>query len=395
MQTTKEKRFAVFHLARTPYTGVWSVIRNLALYQTQIGYSVAVGILTYPHWTKQYSKALIDLEKAGITVFTAPIPKLPYTLLFPYLVAYWQVMKHPWEQWIDEFCHQRNLSQCVVHCHNAWLSGAYLPYRGKKTVDVKFVATYHGIAGAPTLRRSKWRRIIHKWLAQRFVQYGGKLASVDKENIQVAEELFKLRADMFQVIPNGVPPIQPLPSPPFPTDKPSIGHVGTLNEGKGWRITAEAVRIANERGIECRFVAAGGGPEAQDVQNWCAAHPSIANYLGQVENAGEIVTPHLTLFALPSQAEGSPMAAIEAIAAGVPVIGTAVSGLGEIIENGRSGLTVTRRVDVLADAICTVLSTPEQLAILRCGAQEVFTERFHIARCTAAYDALYTNALLS
>lgn len=387
-----ELSYAVLHLARTPFTGVWSVIRNLALYQAQTGYPVAVGILAYPRWTRQYGQALAELQQAGIATFTASIPDLPYTVLFPYLVARWRLTGHPWNEWLTEFCRERNFSQCVVHCHNAWLSGAYLPYRGEQTLNVRFVATYHGIQGAPELRRSRWRRVVHRWLARRFVGHGGMLASVDAENTHVAEELFGIPATAFRVIPNGVPEVTAVQPAPFPTDVPAIGHVGTLNEGKGWRITAEAVRLANERGVRCRFVAAGCGPEADMAQEWCASHGTIATFLGQVDNAGQVVTPHLTLFALPSRSEGSPMAAIEALAAGVPVLGTRVAGLAQIIEHGRSGLIVERTPESLADAICDGLSQG-QLASLRQGAREIFVERFHIKHCAAAYAGLYRSAL--
>ena len=390
-----EKSFFLLHLARTPFTGVWSVLRSLALYQIQIGLSVAVGVLVHSRWTKQYGQALRDLERAGIETFTNLVPDLPYTALYPYLVARWWLTGHPWEQWIADFARERHLAKCVVHCHNAWLSGAYLPYRVGRDIDVRFVATYHGIQGAPVLQRSWWRRVIHRWLAQRFVRYGGKLASVDAENTHVAESLFGIPANAFRVIPNGVSEIVASKPSPFPTDIPSIGHVGTLDEGKGWRITAEAVRLANERGIICRFVVAGSGPETQIAQNWCEKHAAFTTFLGWVERAGETVTPHLTLFALPSRAEGSPMAAIEALAAGVPVLGTEVSGLSQIIEHGRSGLVVARNAESLADAICNVLGNPKRLEILRRGAREVFAERFHIAHCAAAYDDLYHSAFES
>ena len=383
----------ILHLARTPFTGVWSVMRTLAIRQAEAGLPVAVGVLAYPRWTQNYGQAFSDLQSKGVAAFTAPIPDLPYTVLFPYLIARWRVTGHPWEHWVAELCHDRQLSRCVVHCHNAWLSGAYVPYRGDRGLDVGFVATYHGIQGAPELRRSQLRRIVHRYLAQRFVRHGGLLASVDEPNTHVAEELFGTPASEFEVIPNGMPEICASGPAPFPLDVPVIGHVGTLNEGKGWRLTAEAVRLANQRGTGCRFAIAGSGPEAQQAQDWCTRHSDIATFLGRVEDAGRAVTPHLTLFSLPSRSEGSPMAAIEALAAGVPILGTDVAGLARIIDPNRSGVVVDRDAESLRDAICGVLSTPERLRELRQGARQVFAERFHIDRCAKAYEALYARAL--
>jgi glycosyltransferase involved in cell wall biosynthesis len=86
------------------------------------------------------------------------------------------------------------------------------------------------------------------------------------------------------------------------------------------------------------------------------------------------------------------MAAIEALAAGVPVLGTSVSGLSQIIEHNRSGLVVARQAESLADAICYLLGNSERLEMLRRGARAVFSERFHIERCAAGYDDLYHRA---
>jgi glycosyltransferase involved in cell wall biosynthesis len=384
---------AILHLARSPFTGVWSVIRSLAGWQKHHGRHVAVGVLETDAWTERYAQGLAELEEQGIPTFTAHIPDLPYTVLFPWLMAKWRLTGHPWERWIPRFCSESEHRSCVVHCHNAWLSGAYVPYRGDSSIRVGFAATYHGIAGAEQMRRSLARRLVHRYLAQRFVRHAGALASVDRANTEVAQELFRIAPDRFDVIPNGILPPDAQGEAPFPTDRPAVGHVGALDEGKGWRYTAEGVRLANERGVPCRFVVVGSGPQEEAAREWCARHPDMATFLGYVDNAGTVVTPHLDLYAIPSEFEGSPMAAIEALAAGVPVVGTGVFGLAEIIRPGRSGERVERNAESVADALCGILAEPGRLERLRQGARELFRERFHIERTAQAYSELYRKAL--
>ena len=60
-----------------------------------------------------------------------------------------------------------------------------------------------------------------------------------------------------------------------------------------------------------------------------------------------------------SDFEGRPLFALECMASGTPLIATAVGGLPEMIDDGRTGLLVPpRRADCLADAIATLLLDP-------------------------------------
>ena len=67
-------------------------------------------------------------------------------------------------------------------------------------------------------------------LAHGLILHGGVLASLDAENVMVANELFGIAPDRFTVVPNGVPacPATGCPSLQGPKASP-VEHVGTLN----------------------------------------------------------------------------------------------------------------------------------------------------------------------
>ncbi|MEE9218376.1 MAG: glycosyltransferase, partial [Acidobacteriota bacterium] len=66
-----------------------------------------------------------------------------------------------------------------------------------------------------------------------------------------------------------------------------------------------------------------------------------------------------TLFILPSNTEGFPQVILEAMAAGIPVIATAVGGIPFLVRNGVNGLLIPpRNADALASAIMRLLSAP-------------------------------------
>jgi glycosyltransferase involved in cell wall biosynthesis len=96
------------------------------------------------------------------------------------------------------------------------------------------------------------------------------------------------------------------------------------------------------------------------------------------------------LFVLPSLWEGLPMALLEAMASGLPVVATRVSGIGEVVVDGESGLIVpTADFERLGEAIGTLLDDPDRAMRMGRAARER-VERLFSARAQAArYAAIY------
>ncbi len=387
-------RNLVLHVARRPYTGVWSLMRNLAREQaSRPDWDVALGILHTAAWRERYGGELETLRAEGITCYGCPTPDLPFSIAYPLLIAQWKVTGNPIQKWFAEQAGRNAHGRGVIHCHNAWLSGAYPPVRAHG-VRSAMVATYHGIAAREQLLVRPARRAIHRFLARRFLRYGGTLATVDAANIEVAGELFGIAPERFTLIPNGVPP--PAADAPSPEWRPEkgfvVGHVGILNEGKGWRITANAVEELRNRNVDVYFVIAGGGPETDAVRAWADERAGFARFLGEVPDAASRVMPGLDLLAMPSIGEGMPMAALEAMAASVPVVATRVGGLPEVITEDSNGRFVERDPSAVAAAIEALASDPEHHAALRRGARRSFEERFHIRVTADHYAKLYEKA---
>ena len=210
----------------------------------------------------------------------------------------------------------------TVNCHNAWMSGAYLPISVPR-VTVGAAATFHGVQ--TVLRHQPCRRKIHRYLAQRLVQHGGLLASVDRPGTALAFKLFGLPERSFSIVANGVAESSGKGARLIGGEL-TVGHIGTLSHGKGWRVTAEAVSALRRDRIPVRFTVAGSGPDIKEAEAWCRDHSDHCDFRGQVRNAVANVMPDLDVFVLPSLWEGMSMAALEAPAAGVPVLKTPVGG---------------------------------------------------------------------
>lgn len=102
------------------------------------------------------------------------------------------------------------------------------------------------------------------------------------------------------------------------------------------------------------------------------------------------------VFVLPSQFEGLPLVLLEAMAAGVPVIGSRVCGIREVIRDGVSGrLVPPADPSALATAILDSLSNPEKAAQWALRARQRVKRTFTVERMTRETIAIYRQLLPS
>jgi glycosyltransferase involved in cell wall biosynthesis len=115
--------------------------------------------------------------------------------------------------------------------------------------------------------------------------------------------------------------------------------------------------------------------------------------LGKRNNIPECLAAS-DVFVLSSNWEGNPLAVMEAMAAGLPVISTAVGGVPELVESGEHGLLVPpgdRRA--FTDAMQTLLDYPEKRAAMAAAASVRASRAFSADRMAQGYASLYRTAL--
>lgn len=98
----------------------------------------------------------------------------------------------------------------------------------------------------------------------------------------------------------------------------------------------------------------------------------------------------MSIFALPSLAEGTPGAVLEAMASGVAVVGSAVGGVGEVVADGVTGLLVPAAdSQALALALERYAAAPELLVRHGAAARSRVLRLYAMDAMVAAYQALY------
>jgi glycosyltransferase involved in cell wall biosynthesis len=380
---------AILHAALHPVTGPWSVMRELALAQAASGRFAGVGVavMVDSSWPDEYRA---EMRGTPLAFYEATCPRTFGTTAF-----LWQRVSPPdWAKWIRDLAEQFQTTRVIVHLHNAWLSGVFLPLPAVPGIQIGVVATIHGVnehfAGKPVRRR------LHRWMAQRLPRYGAVLTSVDGVNTRVAEQVFQLPATSFHVVPNGMQPVAPpaLCLRERPPDAPFVlGHVGSMIHQKGWHLLAEAAERLNRDALRVRVVLAGRGPEEESARAWANRHSAWAEFRGFVPNPRVSVMPDLDILCLMSHWEGLPMSIVEAMSVGLPVIATDVGGVREAVVHGETGLLVARTPDALADAVSRLMAEPDRLVALQARARQVFAERFTLARVVEQYQQVYQVAL--
>jgi len=91
--------------------------------------------------------------------------------------------------------------------------------------------------------------------------------------------------------------------------------------------------------------------------------------------------------------DGIPVVLMEAMALGVPVVSTRISGVPELIEDGRSGLLAEPDDDRgLAERIDRILTDPALAANLAAAARRKIEDEFDVERCAGALLDLFGAA---
>ncbi len=150
-----------------------------------------------------------------------------------------------------------------------------------------------------------------------------------------------------------------------------------------------------QRAMPARLLLVGDGPDRSLAERLArqGGFAARTTFLGNVA-AIETILPAARLMILPSDAESFGLAALEAMACGVPVIGTAAGGLPEVVQDGRNGyLRPVGDVEGMAQAALRLLSDPALWAQFSADARRRAERDFPTEALVSRYRALYEKTL--
>ena len=163
--------------------------------------------------------------------------------------------------------------------------------------------------------------------------------------------------------------------------------IGRLIKDKGIIEYVEAARNLKQRFPQARFQLLGryeSNPSAikrQQVELW--QRDGVIEYLGATMDVGPFLAS-ANVFVLPSYREGTPLAVLEAMATGRPIITTDVPGCRQTVRNGENGFLVPAKdAAALAEAMERFILSPHLIPRMGRRSREIAVEKFDVIKVNA------------
>jgi glycosyltransferase involved in cell wall biosynthesis len=174
-----------------------------------------------------------------------------------------------------------------------------------------------------------------------------------------------------------------------------VAATSRLIPGKGHADLIEGFALAHARAPQLRLVIAGSGPLREELEHLAAGNENVT-FLGFQDDVRPLVQAAdvMAFPTLPALGEGFGLTALEAMAAGRPVVATSVGAIPEVVEHEETGLLVAPHDSAaLADALVRLAEAPtERSAMGRAGAERA-AEAFSLTSLLHGTLAVYSEAL--
>jgi glycosyltransferase involved in cell wall biosynthesis len=176
---------------------------------------------------------------------------------------------------------------------------------------------------------------------------------------------------------------------------PVVGAIGRLVPQKAMHVLVDATPALLEAHPGLRVLIVGDGPLRADLE----AQAARLGVAGAIRFAGyqeDVVSAYaaMDVFVLPSRDEGFGLVFLEAMAVGVPVVGTRVIGSEDAVEDGVTGLLVPYADPAaLAGAVRGILASPDLARRLRDTAAEQVRRVYTREQCALRVEELYRELL--
>jgi N-acetyl-alpha-D-glucosaminyl L-malate synthase BshA len=281
----------------------------------------------------------------------------------------------------------------IPHAAAAWLAVQMLREEG---LDLKVVTTLHGtditlVGQDPSF-----------WSITKFsVERSDGVTAVSEWLRDQTYEAFRCRRAEIRVIPNFVDPAvfdrerwdchaRAL----APRGEKIVMHISNFRKVK--RVGDVVGAFAGIRSeVDARLVLVGDGPERahahEEVQRLGLEDDVV--FLGKLESVAELLSC-ADLFLLPSEQESFGLVALEALASGVPVVGTSGSGISEVVDDGETGaLHPVGDIAGMAESGARILRDSTLWTRMSETGRERAVERFRADRVVPLYEAFYAEVL--
>ncbi len=275
----------------------------------------------------------------------------------------------------------------IVHTHE-YKSTVLAPLL-RRGLGFKTVATAHGY------NRTSFREVLYYGLERVFFKFADAVIAPSNDMLEILKRK-GIRSSQLHQIPNGIETGgQERPVRNGIKGRPRLLYLGRLSKEKDPVILLEAMVILRYRGIDCELVLAGEGPERKNLEKkineWGLLEAvKIPGYIKEVVP----VLKEADVLINPSRTECMPNTILEAMWAGLPIVATAVGGVGEMIRDGVEGLLCPPgNPTALADAVARLIEDPSLARHMADRAYRRVMDQFTFEKHMEATLTLYSKLL--
>jgi glycosyltransferase involved in cell wall biosynthesis len=276
----------------------------------------------------------------------------------------------------------------VVHTHH--LGPSIYGWMAARMLDIPLVHTEHSVEFYNQPRLRMWGQLIHAladeviavseavadWHGRAFsrspmvIENGVALPAHDPMGRQIARRTLGLNADV-----------------------PVVGCVARLASEKRHDRLLKAWSRVQSAMLEARLVLFGDGPRMDELLDlaWELGVDDSVIFAGSRDDIDQLY-PALDICALTSEREGLPMAALEAMSHGIPVVATGVGGLPSLLADG-GGRIVDESPNAIADGLLALMSDDIVRRVEGRTARGVIERRYSIERMVASYRRVYRTVV--
>ena len=336
------------------------------------------------HFISYKQPVRLNVFRTNIYYHEVSVPKYPLFEFPPYETALASALVHVVLNNDLDILH---VHYAIPHASSAYFTRQMLRKMGK---DIPFITTLHGTDITLVGKDATYAHVVTFSINE-----SDAITAVSESLKQDTIKSFPIEKEIH-VIPNFVDAKRFYKSNKehfkkmlAPRGERILAHVSNFRKVKRVEDVIKMFQKVHEK-IPSRLLMIGDGPERQQVEDLCHKL-GICNdirFLGKQEQMEEILSI-ADLFVLPSESESFGLAALEAMACGVPVISTNVGGLPEININGKTGfLSPLGDVDDMAKNALTILQDEATLKTFKKAAM-ANSKRFSIEKIVPMYEQLY------
>ena len=250
-----------------------------------------------------------------------------------------------------------------------------------------------------------WRKLKTRLMWHRAGRLAARFCCVSEDIARSARRLGTVPSNKVQVVLNGIDVDRYADDCQraavraelkIPADATVLGTVGRLAEVKRQDLLLRAFGSLSVDFPRLNLLLVGDGPERQSLEQLAAS----LDVRDRVIFAGYQASPQrflaaMDIFALTSRLEGLPLALLEAWATGLPAVASAVGGIPQVVETGRTGILFPGGdLAALEIALRELLLDPAKRRQLGAAGRDKVRETYSLERMAAEYDACYQRILL-